>query len=55
VTTRNAPLLEAGWRQWSTISDFRKEEYFCGNDWTADPTWNPLSNFNFPRKRFRQV
>jgi hypothetical protein len=52
VTTRNAPPAEAGWRQWSTISDFRKEEYFCGNDWTPDSALNPFANFVFPCKRF---
>jgi hypothetical protein len=31
------------------ISDFRKEEYFCGNDWTPNPTLNPFTNFDFWR------
>ena len=37
------------------VSDFRKEEYFWPGDWTADPALNPLTNFDFPRKRFREA
>jgi len=36
-------------------SDFRKEEYFRPGDWTVDPALNPLTNFDFPRGRFREV
>jgi hypothetical protein len=36
-------------------SDFRKEEYFCGADWTSVSALNPLMKFDFPRQRFRQV
>ena len=37
------------------VSDFRKEEYFWLGDWTANPALNPLTNFGFPRGRFRKA
>jgi hypothetical protein len=50
---REAPLLiEAGHGQATTISDFQKEKYFCGQDWTTQISLKGLMKSRFTRTRF---
>jgi hypothetical protein len=35
-----------------TISGFRKDEYFCAEDWTPDSALNRLAHSDFARMRF---
>jgi hypothetical protein len=48
----NAPLLEAGRDDETSISGKEKWEYFSRNVWTEVICLSALTNFVFPRRRF---
>src|SRR5262249_39544239 len=52
VTTRPPLLMSAGRRHVFTISDFRKQEYFCAGDWTGQISLKSLTNLVFWRALF---